>query len=42
MLHVTSALEDESMRRRLWIGLIVGGLSGFGLSSALQSPAAVA
>src|SRR4051812_21847657 len=30
------------MRRRLWIGLIVGGLSGFGLSSALQSPEAVA
>jgi hypothetical protein len=42
MLHVTSALEDESMRRRLWIGLIVGGLSGFGLSSALQTPEAVA
>jgi hypothetical protein len=30
------------MGRRLWVGLIVGGFSGFGLSSALQSPDAVA
>ena len=30
------------MRRTLWIALIVGGLSGLGLGSALRSPEAVA
>src|SRR4051794_34294328 len=30
------------MSRKLWIGLIVGGLSGLGLDSTLRSPEAVA
>jgi hypothetical protein len=30
------------MRRRLWIGLIVGGLSGFGLGLTLHVPEAAA
>ena len=30
------------MSRRLWIGLIVGGLSGVGLGSSLRFPEAVA
>ena len=30
------------MRRKLWIGLIVGGLSGLGLGTTLRLPEAVA
>ena len=30
------------MRRNLWIGLIVGGLSGLGLGASLRFPEAVA